>query len=149
MTYKFPLFFTIALLLQCQYLNAQAERVIYQYLMVNDSATTIRLQLNDEVEVIPWHHENKVMVEINTVMQGASLDLLKIVIREGRYNIIFENNLPRTTLRYKLDVRPLLKNKDKICNETVKMKIYIPDIFEMINKNEYSRVTEPLASTKN
>ncbi len=148
MTIKFPILLGAFLLLHCQPLSAQAEKVIYQYLLVNDSVSTIKLQLMDSIEVIPWHHENKVMIEANTQLEGGSLDLLKIVIREGRYNIIFENNFPYTTLHYVLESRPLLKNRDKLCIETVKLKIYIPDIFEMKSPNEYTRIVEPLASVK-
>ena len=137
------------LFMYCQSLSAQAEKVIYQYLMINDSVTTIKIQMTDNIEVIPWHHENKLMIEANTQLDGGSLDLLKIVIREGRYNIIFENNFPYTILRYVLDARPLLKNRNKLCIETVKLKIYIPDIFEMKSPNEYTRILEPLASVKN
>ncbi len=148
MAIKFPILLGAFLLMHCQTLSAQAEKVIYQYLMVNDSVSTIKLQLTDNIEVIPWHHENKLMIEATTQLDGGSLDLLKIVIKEGRYNIIFENNFPYTTLRYVLDMRPLLKNRDKLCIETVKLKIYIPDIFEMKNPTEYTRIVEPLASVK-
>ena len=88
------------------------------------------------------------MIEANAQLDGGSLDLLKIVIKEGRYNIIFENNFPYTTLRYVVETRPLLKNRDKLCIETVKLKIYIPDIFELKNPTEYTRIVEPLASVK-
>lgn len=148
MAIKFPILLGAFLLMHCQTLSAQAEKVIYQYLMINDSVTTIKLQLTDNIEVVPWHHENKLMIEATTQLDGGSLDLLKIVIKEGRYNIIFENNFPYTTLRYVVETRPLLKNRDKLCIETVKLKIYIPDIFEMKNPTEYTRIVEPLASVK-
>ena len=149
MTTKSHILLAALLFMFSQSLSAQAEKVIYQYLMVNDSVSTIKIQMTDNIEVIPWHHENKLMIEANTQLDGGSLDLLKVVIREGRYNIIFENNFPYTTLRYILDVRPLLKNRDKLCIETVKLKIYIPDIFEMKSPTEYTRIAEPLASVKN
>ena len=148
MTTKSHILLGAFLLMYCQSLSAQAEKVIYQYLMVNDSVSTIKIQLADNIEVIPWHHENKLMIEANAQLYGGSLDLLKIVIREGRYNIIFEDNFPSTTLRYITDSRPLLKNRDKLCIETVKLRIYIPDIFEMKSPTEYTRIVEPLASVK-
>ena len=148
MTIKFPILLSAFLLMYSQILSAQAEKVIYQYLMINDSVSIIKFQLTDNIEVIPWHHENKLMIEANAQLDGGSLDLLKIVIKEGRYNIIFENNFPYTTLKYISDSRPLLKNRDKLCIETVKLKIYIPDVFEMKNPTEYMRIVEPLASVK-
>ena len=148
MTTKSHILLAALLFMFSQSLSAQAEKVIYQYLMVNDSVSTIKIQMTDNIEVIPWHHENKLMIEASAQLFGGSLDLLKIVIREGRYNIIFDNNFPYTTLRYVNQSRPLLKNRDVLCVETVKLKIYIPDVFEMKSPNEYTRIVETLVSVK-
>ena len=148
MTTKSHILLAALLFMFSQPLSAQAEKVIYQYLMVNDSVSTIKIQMTDNIEVIPWHHENKLMIEASAQLFGGSLDLLKIVIREGRYNIIFDNNFPYTTLRYVNQSRPLLKNRDVLCVETVKLKIYIPDVFEMKSPNEYTRIVETLVSVK-
>ena len=111
-------------------LCAQVEKVIYQSLMVSDSTMQIEFDVADVHEIIPWHHEGRVMIETTTRLDGANMDLLGLFISEGRYKIVSDEVFPVTTMRYAHPNRHLVKNhRGEICKETVTMKIYIPEGF--------------------
>ena len=148
MKFIFTLLALCASLFYSTHSTAQVERVIYQYLYINDSANVLHFRLNDSFEVIPWQHENKIMIETSTRLDNGNMDLLGIIIREGRYNYTFDTEVPAiSTLKQVQQARPLLKNKGLICKETVKLRIYIPSIFEKTSQFDYSRPSEALIAS--
>jgi hypothetical protein len=148
MKLTFTLLALCAFLLYSTQSTAQVERVIYQYLYINDSANVLHFRLNDSYEIIPWQHENKIMIETSARLDNGNMDLLAIMIREGRYNYAFDNDVPAiSTLKQVQEARPFLKNKGLMCKETVKIKIYIPSIFEKKSDYDYSRPTEALIAS--
>lgn len=129
--------------------QAQVERVMYQYLFVKDSSNTLQFNIKDNFQIIPWHHENKVMIEANITLENGNMDLLGTLIREGRYNTFFDDkHVGSSILKYVQDTRLLLKNKGVMCNEIVKLKIYIPDIFEKVSETQYARISDSVLASK-
>jgi hypothetical protein len=148
MRITFTLLAFCASLLYSTHSTAQVERVIYQYLYISDSTNLLHFRLNDSFEVISWQHENKIMIETSARLDNGSMDLLAIMIRDGRYNYTFNNDVPAvSTLKHVDEARPLLKNKGLMCKETVKLKIYIPSIFEKTSEFDYSRPSEALIAS--
>lgn len=130
MKLKFTLFYPVFLLLSTYSLSAQVERVVYQSLLVSDSTMQIEFDISDTYEVIPWHHESKVMVEVTTKLDGCGTEVVGILIREGRYNVVLNNLYPITTMRYVSPYRSLIKNgRGESCQESVTVRIYIPEGF--------------------
>lgn len=130
MKLKFTLFYPVFVLFSAASLSAQVERVVYQSLIVSDSTMQIEFDISDPHEVIPWHHESKVMVEVTTKLDGCGTEVIAILIGEGRYNVVLNDLYPVTTMRYVSPYRSLVKNgRGELCNETVTMRIYIPEGF--------------------
>ncbi len=126
----FTLFCPFFVLFSMPSLSAQVERVVYQSFFVSDSTMQIEFDIADIHEVIPWHHESKVMVEINVKLDGCGSEIVGILIREGRYNLALDNLYPVTTMRYLSPSRSLVKNgRGELCHETVTLRIYIPEGF--------------------
>jgi hypothetical protein len=110
--------------------NAQVEQVIFQSFEVNDTTLNIEFDLADTHEIVPWFHDSKVMVETKISLTGTGLSTLALLIKEGRYNLAFDDKHPVTTLRYITPNRSIMKNgRGEICGETVKFKIYVPQGF--------------------
>ena len=149
MKLKLPALICALFLMHSSPLFAQVEKVIYQYLKIEDSVTNIQLQLTDEFEIFFWHHENQILIESHARLDGGSMDLLAILIREGRYKIYLDNKYPRSGLRSVVENRPFIKNKGNLCQETVKMKIFIPDIFENRTPTNFQRIIETPIVAKN
>ncbi len=149
MKLKLQILISAFFLMHTSPLFSQVEKVIYQYLKIEDSVTNIKLQLSDEFEIFFWHHENQILVESHALLEGGSMDLLAILIREGRYKIILNNKYPDTGLKCLVEKRPLIKNKGNLCQETVKIKIFIPDIFENRSQTEFQRIIENTTVAKN
>ena len=149
MKLNLPILICAFFLMHTSTLFSQVEKVIYQYLKIEDSVTHIQFQLTDEYEIFFWHHENQILIESHARLDGGSMDLLAILIREGRYKIYLDNKYPHSGLKSMVEKRPLIKNKGKLCQETVKMKIFVPDIFENRSTTEFQRIIEATTVAKN
>jgi hypothetical protein len=109
---------------------AQVEQVIFQSIEVNDATMKIEFDLADAHEIVPWHHDSKIMVETKINLTGTSLAALAILIKEGRYNVALDDRYPATTLRPVNPNRSVMKNgRGEICNEIVTIKVYVPQGF--------------------
>jgi hypothetical protein len=129
------LFFTVFLLFNISSLNAQVEQTIYQSLVVSDSTMQLEFDIADANEVIPWHHESQVMIELKIRLDGGNMTTLGMLIKDGRYNLTLDNLYPVTTMRLINPRRSLIKNgRNEPCVETVSMRIYIPEGF-IVKKN--------------
>jgi hypothetical protein len=110
--------------------TAQVEQVIFQSIEVNDATMKIEFDLADPHEIVPWHHESKVLVETKINMTGTNLATLALLIKEGRYDVAFEDRYPVTTMRPISPNRSVLKNgHGETCGETISIKIYVPQGF--------------------
>ncbi len=148
MKFKSPILVGAILLLHSSLLLAQVEKVVYQYLHFNDSTQNLHLQLTDEYEIIPWHHESQILVESHATLDGGSMDLLAVLIKEGRYQVKFEQSNGNSSLKPVSTNRVLIKNKGQLCQETVKMKIFIPDVYVKVGDSHYSKNSETILASK-
>lgn len=134
----FVLLYSVFQFVNISTLSAQVEQVVYQSFYVSDSTMQIEFDVADAHEVIPWHHESKVMVEVTIRLDGITMTTLGLLIKEGRYNVALDNLYPITTMRNVDSHRSLVKNaRGELCFETVFMRIYVPEGF-VVKKN-----TEP------
>jgi hypothetical protein len=131
-------------------LSSQVERVLYQTFYLHDSTDNITLNMKDNYEVIPWHHDKDVMIESTVGIKGGSMDLLKNFINEGRYLVKPKLELPSTVfqLAFEKSKRETLKLNGRECEELVFHRIYIPDDYIKVSDTLYSRKIEPILVTK-
>ena len=140
------LLFTATLLLNFTIAHAQVEKIFFKTYNISDGARHISIQSNDAFELRPWNGV-QLMIETTARLDGGNMDLLGILIKEGRYNFDFEHKGEDDNLYPKLSVRPQIKNLGQICRETVKILIFVPDEFMILSQTEL--IKRDLLVTKN
>jgi hypothetical protein len=128
-------------------INAQLLQTIYQNYPVDDNVYHFQYNITDPHEFVVWQGSN-VMLEINITYKGAPLNLIILAIKDGRYNILKENN--NQTAIFKTNPRILLKNTstNAIVNEDLFIRIYIPEEFAKISDTQWSRRDDIIADPR-
>ena len=112
---------------------AQLEKVLHQTIDV-DSINTIQVDIKGDVEIEIWVG-NTILTETSVQLYDATPGIFKHFIEtEKRYEVVSETNNSAIRL-YSFDsVRNSIRTKRGECFESVKVKVYIPDVFE-VNDN--------------
>ncbi len=119
------LFFSANTLLQ-----AQSQRVLHQTFEVN-GIEEIHLDLYGEVELIPWAGA-QIMSETQVRLEGAPPHVLKFFIEEKeRYKIEGVLGPDYFVLQSVDKTRPQIIYKSNECYEEVKIRLFIPEEFEI------------------
>lgn len=144
MVYK--LLLTATFLLNFTIAQAQVEKTFFQTYNIGDGSGRITIQANDTYELRPWNGV-QLMIETTARLDGGNMDLLSILIKDGRYNFDFEQRGEGLIFHPKLSVRSQIKHLGQICRETVKLLIFVPDEFLILSQTELIR--RDLLVTKN
>ena len=110
---------------------SQLRKTIHQTVDLSRSIS-VKLDLTGDYELVNWPG-NHFLIETNIALYDASKHLLKFMVEQGRYEVLFQENGLTASLDWKDKERRKLMYKDKECFEETKVKIYIPDFFEIIN----------------
>lgn len=137
--------------LLCHLLNplvAQVQKNVYQTIDISDSTKQINFNFSDTYEIVLWNHESKIMFETVVSLELNNSELLNLFIKEGRYNIVEDSNTVVKTIKSAIQ-RPIIKNpQGKIYNETVAIRIYVPEDFLMKKSIAYKKEKEILVAEK-
>lgn len=115
-----------------QLADAQLTKVLHQTFEV-DSVEKITINLYGEYEIEKWAGNN-ILTETTIEIYDTTPGIFKYFIEEkGRYNIVAEINNMSASLFSNDSERRTIKNKitDKECYEFVKVKIFVPDEFNV------------------
>ncbi len=105
------------------------EQTIYQ-LFPADSARTVRLDIADSCNIIPWAGDN-VLAEIRIQLWDCSPEILDYLIKQERYTVVSEQRGEELWLSSKDKKRKEIRNKQRItCPEVVEIKLFVPDYYE-------------------
>lgn len=121
-----------------QTVNAQLSKVIHQTYDIND-AETISLQITGEYKIEKWAG-NTIMTETSVELYDAKPSILKYFVENGRYEIVAEDKDATYSLKSKDSERKAIKTKKGECYEFVKIRIFVPEDFEVVNENSLVRV---------
>lgn len=132
------LFAIVLFSLSAQTMNAQLSKVIHQTYDIND-AETVSLQITGEYKIEKWAG-NTIMTETSIELYDAKPSILKHFVEHGRYEILSEENDATYFLKSKDSERKAIKTKKGECYEFVKIRIFIPEDFEVVNENSLVRV---------
>jgi hypothetical protein len=116
-------------------MTAQVEKTFFQTYDIPHEVRRIKIQSTDTYELRPWNGV-QLMIETTVQLDGGNMNLLSILIKDGRYNFEFEKSEKAIDLHAKLPTRPQIKQLGQICRETVKMLIYIPEEFVILSNSE-------------
>ena len=130
------LLLTTALLLHAGIMSAQVEKTFFQIYDIKNGARRISIQSTDTYELRPWNGV-QLMIETTARLDGGNMDLLGILIKDGRYNFEFEEGSEDIVFHPKLKARPQIKHLGQMCRETVKIFIYVPEEFVILSQSEF------------
>lgn len=130
------LLLTATLLLHVGIMSAQVEKTFFQTYDIKNGARRISIQSSDNYELRPWNGV-QLMIETTARLDGGNMDLLGILIKDGRYNFEFEQGNEDLVFHPKLSARPQIKHLGQMCRETVKMFIYVPEEFVILSPSEF------------
>lgn len=122
------------------------ERTVYQSFEI-DSATNIEFKLVGDFELIKWAG-NSILTETNIQIWKASPRILDFFIEQGRYEILSSKDIASPLLSSRFLERQPIKTKEGECVEIIKLKIFVPDIFEWTadDKNHLKKKVEAAAA---
>ena len=126
------------MLLNFTVVHAQVEKTFFQTFNVKDGVRRIFLKSNDVFELKPWNGV-QLMVETTIRLEGGSMDLLGLLIKDERYNFSYEENPEGISFHSKLSSRPNVKRLGQVCTEKLKVYIYVPEEFNIVNNTELVR----------
>ncbi len=119
-------------------LFAQLEKTIHQTFNVTD-AKNIAINLPVEYELKTWPGD-AVLVETNIKLEQATISVMNFVVENGHYQVTLDDKSGGNfNLTFKNPVRARLKTKSGECIETVTIRIFVPEFFDILNKQQLWR----------
>lgn len=125
--------------------SAQVKKTIHQTFELSNENTQVDLDIFDEFEVEEWSSNNIMVVTTATLEKGVQ-HVLDFYVRDGRYNVEKSGEEESLTLSSNDKVRKRMKYKDAMIFEIVKMKLYIPENYELQGKNRLVKKVEETVS---
>jgi hypothetical protein len=115
---------------------AQLEKTIHQTFNMTD-AQNIIVNIPNGYELQSWPGD-AMLIETTVKLENATKAILDYVVESGRYKILLQdqgtgsnfNLVEQNTNRAKLTT------KNGLVNETVSIKIFVPENFDINNKNQ-------------
>lgn len=115
---------------------AQLEKTIHQTFNMTD-AQYIVVNISNGYELQTWPGD-AMLIETTVKLENATKAILDYVVESGRYKIVLQDqgggsnfNLIEQTIN-----RAKLTTKNGLVNETVSIKIFVPENFDIGNKNQ-------------
>ena len=145
-TYSFSIVILLSFL--SNVLTAQVEKSLYQTMDISDVTKQINFDFPDSCEIVLWKNEGKIMFETCLFMETSNAEILNMLIKEGRYNIVEDSNNIIKTIKF-ATMRPIIKNsQSKIIKEKVFVRVYVPEEFIVKNTIVYKFDKELLEANK-
>ncbi len=126
--------------------NAQVKKTLHQTFELSDENTEVALDIFDEFEVEEWS-SNNIMIVTSVTLESGIQHVLDYYVRVGRYDVEKSGEETSLALTSKDKVRKGMKYKDAMIYEIVKMKLFIPEGYELQGKNRLIKKAEETAST--
>ncbi len=120
--------------------EAQLQKILHQSFEL-DEIDHIALDLYGEYDIETWAG-NTILTETSVQLYGANPSLLKFLVKKGRYEIESKGDGGTMSLTSKDKNRTLMKYKGEDCFEFVKLKILIPEDFNIVSNKKLQRIQE-------
>jgi hypothetical protein len=117
--------------------NAQLEKTIHQTFSV-DEAHALSIDLASDFEVILWSGDH-ILSETNIQLYDASEGIFEHFLKEGRYDILADSASQQLNLHSRDMERKPIRTKKTECFEQVKVRLFVPDTFAVLDKHNLSR----------
>ena len=128
-----------------QLATAQLSKVLHQSFEIGD-VKTVSLNLVGEYEIEKWAG-NTILTETSIEIYDAKPGIFNHFVKEGRYEIIADVQEATATLTSKDRERKSIRTKKGECYEFIKLKIFVPDDFNIDDSINLVRQSISEAST--
>jgi hypothetical protein len=138
---KLVVLFTVVILglLSSAEANGQIRKIMHQTFELSDSIQFIQIDILDRPEVTFWPG-NKIMLETNVKLENASPGILEFLISEQeRYVVDPEKQGEKLLLISRDNKRHPVRHKGNPVEETIVMRLFVPDEFVMNSENQLRR----------
>ncbi|MFZ4544587.1 MAG: hypothetical protein ACOYOA_11090 [Saprospiraceae bacterium] len=120
---------------------AQLEKTIHQTFEVKDTKN-ININIPAEYELFSWPGD-VILVETNVKLEQANAAIMNFVVENGRYQMTFEDKKEGNfNLSYKNPSPQKLKTKFGPCDEFVKIRVFVPEFFDISDKTHVWRTKD-------
>lgn len=117
--------------------HAQLEKTIHQTFSL-DNAPAVELNIFGDYELIPWAGDH-ILTETNIQLYEASEGILEHFLKIGRYEMMMDTTQGQFNLVSKDQERRSVKTSKGECYEFVNTKVFVPDAFNIVDKNNLVR----------
>ena len=80
------------------------------------------------------------MTETSIELYDAKPSILNYFVNDGRYEILIEDSNASVSLSSKMKERKPIKTKNGECYEFIKIRIFVPEDFDIVNENSLVRI---------
>ena len=126
--------------------NAQVKKILHQSFEI-ESIDNIKLDLTGDYEIVAWAG-NSILIETNIELYSASRDIYNFFKEKGRYDVAADSSDNSILLTYVDNERKPIRTSKGDCFEIVKVRILVPEDFNVIDKSALVR-KEPSDSDSN
>jgi len=125
--------------------QAQLEKILHQSFDLT-SINNITLDLYGEYEIEKWAG-NSILTETSVQVYDASIGIFKHFVESGRYGIDANLDEESIALVSKDKKRTAIRTKKGECYEFVKVRIFVPDDFKVVDQGNLVRNVPTLEAT--
>lgn len=126
--------------------NAQLEKILHQSFELNE-INNINLDLNGEIEIEKWAG-NSILTETTIQVYDATPGIFKHFIENGRYAIEANTEIEGSiAIGSKDKERRAIRTKKGECYEFVKIRLFVPDDFEVVDEKSLQRTMPATEAT--
>jgi hypothetical protein len=123
---------------------AQVAKTFHQ-VVAADEAYILNFVLNEDYEVVTWSG-NTILVEGSIQLDCCDQNMLSHIVKTGRYDLTIENSTD--VISFGSKKRPPLTIKGLQCKESVKIKVSVPENYEVVNKKQCLLRDSPVLEAK-
>ncbi len=122
----------VAFLLLANTADAQLQKILHQSFDIEE-VTSISLDLYGEYELEKWAG-NTILTETHIQLYDASPNIMDFYVKQGRYDMEGTLDGEHFKMISKDKVRKTLKTKEGECFEFIKLRIFIPEDFTIVDQ---------------
>jgi hypothetical protein len=121
--------------------NAQLEKTIHQTFPL-ENRQTVTLDIYGDYELIPWAGDH-ILTESNIKLYDASEGILEHFLKIGRYDMHIDSSSGSFILVSNDKERRSVKTKNGDAYEFVKIKVFVPDAYAIIDETTLALKSSP------
>ncbi len=131
--------FIIAFLVFCSssVIQAQVKKILHQSFEIEE-VDNIKLNLAGEYEIVTWAG-NSILIETNIELYSASRDIYNFFKEKGRYDVEADTSGSVIHLNSVDMERKPIRTKKGECFEIIRVRVLIPEDFNIIDQLTLAR----------